>query len=53
MSSGQLAYNAYCGAMGFMDRAGNQLPHWGQLSDMERAAWQAVANALNANSGPG
>jgi hypothetical protein len=45
-SLGELAYNAYCEAVGYKSVKGDTLPAWEDQSERLQEAWDAAAEAV-------
>lgn len=45
-SRGQLAYAAYCRAVGFKSKEGNDLPNYENLGVAQRNGWIAAADLI-------
>ena len=45
-TAGQVAYTAYCFAVGGKTHDNRPLPTWQQLGDVQRAGWDAAAKAV-------
>lgn len=45
MESGQIAYEAYCDAVGWTSVHGERLPGWHKLNEKIKDGWRAAAHA--------
>lgn len=47
---GQIAYEAYCEAVGWQSFKADPLPQWPEVKERIKEAWEAAAEAVLANS---